>query len=293
MLVHQLLKGLLAGAAVLALAATGVTTASAAPGILVNRGLYSAVGDSFAAGVGNPTLPGADASQRSAFAYPVLLAGTANKVTFLAATGATTTDVYAQVAMVPGGARQITVTVGGNDVGFASLALACAGGFATDACTAAQVAAQAGLQALPDNLAAVLTALRAQAPNAHIYVTGYPLLFQPEMTLTGPSCPALPYDANVLFTADQITGNLNGVIAGVVASLSSTGSVIEYVDVTGPAAFGGHGLCDAADSYIFPPTFDPTTSMPMPSSLHPTPAGQLAYAEAIAAAGFSTTALSD
>ena len=79
MLVHQLLKGLLAGVAALALAATGVTTASAAPPILVNRGLYAAVGDSFAAGAGNPTLPGADASQRSAFAYPFLLAGSANK----------------------------------------------------------------------------------------------------------------------------------------------------------------------------------------------------------------------
>lgn len=122
--VYQVLKGLLAGAAALTLAVTGVTTASAAQPVLVNRGLYAAVGDSFAAGVGNPTLPGAGASLRS---------------------------------------------------------------------------------------------------------------------------------------ADD--------------------------------AFGGHGLCDGAVSYIFPPTFDPGTLMPMPSSLHPTPDGQMAYAEAIADAGFLTTAL--
>jgi len=288
---HQLLKGLLAGAATLTLAPAGATTASAAQPVLVNRGLYAAVGDSFAAGVGNPTLPGAGASLRSADAYPVLLAGTANKVTFLAASGATTQDVLAQVANVPGGARQITLTVGGNDFGFASLALACAGGFATETCLAAQTAAQAGQAALPVNLVTVLTALRAQAPNAHIYVTGYPLLFQPELTLSGYSCPVLPYDPNALATADQITGTLNGVIAGVVTGLDQTGSVIEYVDVTGDDAFGGHGLCDGAGSYIFAPTFDPVSTMPLPSSLHPTPAGHLAYAEAIVDAGFLNTAL--
>lgn len=287
---HRLLKGLLAGTAALALAATGATTASAAQPILVNRGLYSAVGDSFAAGVGNPTLPGAGASFRSADAYPVLLAGKANKVTFLAASGATTLDVMAQVAYVPSGARQITVTVGGNDFGFASLALACAGGLTTSPCVAAQGAARAGQEALPANLATVIAALHAQAPAAHIYVTGYPLLFQPDMTASVP-CPTLRYEPTALAAADQITANLNAVIAGVVATVDPTGLVVEYVDVTGAEEFGGHGLCDGTESYIFPPTFDPATSMPMPSSLHPNAAGQKAYAEAIADAGFVSPAM--
>jgi len=288
--VSHVVKGLLVGAAALTLAVTGVTTASAAPPDLVNRGLYAAVGDSFAAGVGNPTLPGAGASLRSADAYPVLLAGKANKVTFLAASGATTATVLAQVPYVPGGARQITVTVGGNDIGFASLAIACAGGLQTTACTTAQAAAQAGLRALPGNLMAVIAALHTQAPAAHIYVTGYPLLFQPQMSSSGPSCP-LPYDPKALATADQITATLNGVINGVVSGVGQAGSVVTYVDVTGGDAFGGHGLCDGAASYIFPPTFAPGTSVPMPSSLHPTPAGQMAYAEAIVDVGFRTAAL--
>ena len=84
----------------------------------------------------------------------------------------------------------------------------------------------------------------------------------------------------------------NGVIAGVILGLDPTGSIIGYVDVTGDDAFGGHGLCDGTASYIFPPAFHPTTQAPLPSSLHPTPAGQLAYAEAIVDAGFVTTALS-
>lgn len=65
---NRILTGLLAGAAALALAAAGGTTASAAQPVLVNRGLYAALGDSFAAGVGNPTLPGAGTSGRSASA---------------------------------------------------------------------------------------------------------------------------------------------------------------------------------------------------------------------------------
>jgi hypothetical protein len=120
-------------------------------------------------------------------------------------------------------------------------------------------------------------------------VTGYPLLFQPQITSSGLSCPLLPFDATALDVADQITAALNDVIEGVV-SVVPTGSVVTYVDVTGADAFGGHGLCDGAASYIFPP-FAPGTSTPTPSSLHPTPAGQMAYAEAIADAGFLTTAL--
>ncbi len=289
--VNHVLKGLLAGAAALTLAVAGVTSASAAQPLPVNRGLFSAVGDSFAAGVGNPALPGAGVSLRSADAYPVLLAGKVNKVTFTAASGATTTDVLTQVANVPGGARQVTLTVGGNDVGFARLALACAGGLSTPACVQAQTAAQAGQQALPVNLAAVLTALRDQAPDAHIYVTGYPLLFQPEVNPL-PSCSALPfYDASAMYAADQIVATLNAVIAGVVLGLDPAGAVIEYVDVTGDDAFGGHGLCDGQDSYIFAPAFYPGTQIPLPSSLHPTSAGQLAYANAIADVGFVTYAL--
>jgi len=290
--VSHVLKGLLVGAAALTLAVTGVTTASAAPPDLVKSGLYAAVGDSFAAGVGNPTLPGAGASLRSADAYPVLLAGKATEVTFLAASGATTATVLAQqVPYVPGGARQITVTVGGNDFGFVSLAIGCAGGLSTPACAKAQQAAEAGQLTLPVNLTAVITALHAQAPAAHIYVTGYPLLFQPQMTSSGPSCPLLPsYDATALAAADQITATLNSVIKGVVYRFDSTGSVVTYVAVTGGDAFGGHGLCDGAASYIFPPTFAPVTSVPMPSSLHPTPAGQMAYAEAIVDVGFRTAA---
>jgi hypothetical protein len=54
-----------------------------------------------------------------------------------------------------------------------------------------------------------------------------------------------------------------------------------YVDVT--AAFTGHGLCGAS-TYINPVDFTATVAVP----LHPTAAGQQAYATSIRAKGFKS-----
>lgn len=296
---HRLLKGLLAGTAALALAATGATTASAAQPILVNRGLYSAVGDSFAAGVGNPTLPGAGASFRSADAYPVLLAGKANKVTFLAASGATTLDVMAQVAYVPSGARQITVTVGGNDGGAFSAMAYCLALYSSaigsnppvDPMTDPTVAAACAplLNPVDDQaadaqvvgIAGLLATLQMQAPQAKIYVTGYPKLFDANDSQMGActveSLGALP---GGLFDAlDVATGQLNGRIADAAGLAASQGVDVEFV----PVSFADHGLCDGAASWILGPG--------TPAPLHPNTAGQEAYAQAIVAAGFASSAM--
>ena len=57
----------------------------------------------------------------------VPLAGQWNRVAFLASSGATIDEVLMkQVPKVPESANQITLTVGGNDVGFMTVAQACA-----------------------------------------------------------------------------------------------------------------------------------------------------------------------
>jgi lysophospholipase L1-like esterase len=272
--VNRLLKGLLAGTAALALTATAAAPASAGP-LTPNRDRYAAVGDSYAAGVGNPTLKNSGTSLRSADAYPVLLAGKTNKVTFLAATGATTLTVAAsQVPYVPPTAQQVTVTVGGNDIGFATVALTCASN--PGACGAAIGQAQANLAALPGTLGPLLGALTQAAPDAQIYVTGYPRLFQP-----GATCAAFPSTPiATLAAADAAVDALNGTLQFIA---SSSGAV--FVDVN--TEFAGHGLC-GDDSYIFPPT--PIAEPPYfaPASLHPNALGQAAYAEAVDATAFTS-----
>ncbi|MDO5736167.1 MAG: SGNH/GDSL hydrolase family protein [Propionibacteriaceae bacterium] len=274
---NRFTKALLTSAAALTLIFTAAVPASAGP-LTPNRGRFAAVGDSYAAGVGNTPLKHAGTTGRSADAYPVLLAGRDNKVTFLAESGATTKSVMTnQVQGVLPTTQQITVTVGGNDIGFAKVALACAS--PTEACSVALNNALAALSALPDDLGALLMQLQMRAPEAEIYVTGYPLLFQPKNN----ACPALPgYDATTLGAADAGIGLLNGVIANTATALE-----VEYVDVTGE--FAGHGLCDGMNSFIFPPSFFPD-GYPNPSSLHPSAAGQAAYAKAIEETAFHSAA---
>ena len=276
---NRISKALLTSAAALTLIFTAAVPSSAGP-LTPNRARFTAVGDSYAAGVGNTPLKHAGPSYRSSAAYPVLLAGRDNKVNFLAESGATSKSVLAnQVQNVLPPTQQITVTVGGNDVGFAEVALACANPL--EDCNAALIRAGEALTIFPQDLAALLTQLQMKAPQATIYATGYPMLFQPRMG-TEP-CPALPgYDATALANADAAIVHLNGIIEGTATALGAV-----YVDVTDE--FSGHGLCDGASSFIFPPSFL-APGVPDRSSLHPTAAGQVAYARAVEATTFHSAA---
>lgn len=255
-----------AGLGAIALVTGTVAPAQAGPNT-PNRGRYAAVGDSFAAGVGLPVLKNVGQSLRSAGAYPVLLAGKDNKVTFLAASGATTADVLAgQIAGIPDTARQVTVTVGGNDVGFAHVAGTCL--TAPQACKATLNAAAAKIPAAGAGVVATVAAIKQRAPGAEVYVTGYPQLFQP---FSGPGCASLPLFALVGF--DAATMGLNGTIHQAAMASGAT-----FVDVTDD--FAGHGLC-SADSWIQGPGGV--------APLHPTADGQQAYADALAGAGVRTS----
>ncbi|WP_353083242.1 GDSL-type esterase/lipase family protein, partial [Tessaracoccus lapidicaptus] len=161
--------------------------------------------------------------------------------------------------------RKITLTVGGNDVGFIAVAEMCASD--PSSCETAIATAAAALPTMGQNLAGLLAAVHAQAPQATIYVTGYPHVFQPSMTSGCVSLPTIP--AGALFAADAAVDSMNSVIQ---QAAVMTGAV--YVDVDMP-----EGICTAPNGYIAA-TWD--GGVP----LHPTAAGQAVYAAAIEAAGF-------
>lgn len=272
---HRLLKGLLATAAAVAVTATPAMAGPDTP----NRGRFAALGDSYAAGLGNESLiKNSGLTGRTTAAYPVVLAGDlVNKVTFLAASGASTQTVLeTQVPLVPATARQITVTVGGNDIGFATVALTCAAH--PDACSAAVMAAAESVSPMAQRLGILIGAVKARAPQATIYVTGYPKIFQPD-PLQG--C-ALEVPLSAVAAADAAIVSLNAAIEGVAASQDAV-----YVDVTGEI---DAGLCTAPGVYLYPPTQDPSGPGGFAvSSLHPTALGQAAYARAVQDAGFVGT----
>jgi lysophospholipase L1-like esterase len=256
---------------------------------------YSALGDSFAAGFGAGPV---NAQGQSAKAYPVVLAGRHN-LNFLASawtpTGSavtTATVAVDQIPLIPHTTKQVTLTVGGNDLGFVPKATAC---LTTDpAACPFSAADRVKLRTLTKSLSSNIAAIHAKAPAATIYVTGYPLLFQAAQS---------PHDRGLCVAGDPTTGSLviselqaDAMDADAVALNSAIMSAIagpthryaKYVDVT--AAFTGHGLCGTPsthlpnpDSYINP-LHVPATVIAVP--LHPNAAGQQAYATSIRAKGF-------
>ena len=256
---------------------------------------YSALGDSYASGFGaGATI---NALYQSAQAYPVVLAKGAN-VNFLAVgSGGTTATVAAyQIPLIPRTTKQVTLTVGGNDLGFVPKATAC---FTDPTACAFSDADRVKLRTLTTSLSANIAAIHAKAPAATIYVTGYPLLFQAAQT---------PGDSGLCIAGDTPYGPLgiseaqaDALDADAVALNHAIQSAIarrterytKYVDVT--AAFTGHGLCGTPsytsqvpnpNSYINPVHVTTAGVDAAAGPLHPTAAGQQAYAASIRAEGF-------
>ena len=155
----------------------GPLPAHAAPQTLV------AIGDSFASGVGSFVYFNDGTNcLRSPFSYPSqLAAATGLPLTLLACSGATTADVrLKQVPLIPEGADLVTVTVGGNDIGYRPVLTTCAQPGFLGNCDAAIDAALRPWKRASGRLTAVYDAVKAEAPGASVVVTGYPAAVQRE-----------------------------------------------------------------------------------------------------------------
>ncbi|NUP73141.1 MAG: SGNH/GDSL hydrolase family protein [Sinomonas sp.] len=240
------------------LAALGLVTGAAAlPAEAAAPPSYFALGDSVAAGTGGGAF--INSCGQTANSYPALLGAMANLSCF----GATTQDVIAhQVPALPSTARNVTITVGANDIGDAQVTAACATAPGSSACTQAiDNAIFVLLPQLPAKLDSTIAAVHAKAPRARITLTGYPLLF----TVSGLPVALQPTAAQI----NAATALLNSTIA--VSSLTRGAG---YADVT--LRFFGHGL-GSPDPWINP--FVPGD----PGSFHPTATGyRLGYVPSVA-----------
>lgn len=222
---------------------------------------YAALGDSYAAGLG-----GGDYLEFECFTspngYAALLADDPGQVhtDLRGCAGATTADVLGQLEGLDHRTKSVTLTVGANDLGVAALANTCLTGTPEQCLAAVQYAQTVLLPELATDLAATLAAIREAAPKATVFVTGYPLLFEPSA------------DPRVAAVNAGIVA-LNTVIQTAVAA---AGPGFVYVDVT--EAFAGHGI-GSSDPWI--------NGLSDAAPFHPNAAGYAAYADAIRAAGFS------
>ncbi|MGX1159710.1 lysophospholipase L1-like esterase [Arthrobacter sp. SLBN-100] len=260
------------------LATLAMTLSLAAPAQARTVQDYVALGDSYAAGIGGGAYVVEDCV-RSANAYSELADDLKSvmEVTNVACGGATTQQVVqTQLALLDKKTDLVTITAGGNNLGFGTLAAACgpalidpaAGAACFGAITDAQ--AQIASGALYQDLVEMIGAVQDAAPKAEIVVTGYPYLFDPV-----PFDPTNPTSV-FISQANLLVFELNATIK---AAALATGA--EYVDVTDE--FAGHGInLSSNDSWI---NFDPT-ALDSFENLHPNAEGYEAYFDAIYSEGF-------
>ncbi len=235
---------------------------------------YVSLGDSYSAGGG---LAGVRPCGRSPQAYPALVAQRAHVVVSEhACNGATTADVL-DTEQVAGVGKQIdavgadtgvvTITIGGNDIGFADVMRRCALG--SEPCTNLEGQVDRDLAALPAKLLAVYREIRRRAPNAALLVVGYPQL------VVDPAASGLPACAGLTADESRFVRRKGDDLARVVRTAAEA-SGARYVDAA--AAFAGHEACAAE------PWMEGVNFVNIVGSYHPNAAGQDHLAQLVQAA---------
>ncbi|MEE1940715.1 SGNH/GDSL hydrolase family protein [Streptomyces sp. TRM 70361] len=246
-------------AALAAVAGLGLGGAGVAAAQEAAATSYVALGDSYSSGVGAGSYDSASGScKRSANAYPVLWknANSPASFHFTACSGAKTTDVVNnQLGPLNSGTTLVSITVGGNDAGFADTMTACVlGGESTCLSRVAQ-AREYIAGTLPGRLDAVYDAIRAKAPNAEVAVLNYPRFYK----LGGSCLVGLSERSRAAINA--AADHLSEVIAKRAADHGFT-----FGDVRGP--FTGHEIC-SGDSWLHSVDW-----LNITNSYHPKAAGQ-------------------
>lgn len=244
---------------------------------------YVALGSSFAAGLGlGPRVPGSPiVCQRSVNGYPQQVARmTGLSLTDMSCSGATASHVARggqvflgpQIAALGPQTRLVTLTAGGNDIGYVgdltALAYRRRGGVAGLLVglfwKGARPAAERKFEALQSDLIATLREIRRRAPKAQIIVVTYPAILPPQGT-----CLALGIDNDEAELMREVAVRLAEVTRQ--AANEADATVIEMDQLS-----TGHDACSA----------DPWVDGARPehgAPFHPTLAGARATAERIKA----------
>jgi flagellar hook assembly protein FlgD/PKD repeat protein/lysophospholipase L1-like esterase len=258
-------------------------------------GTYVALGDSFSSGEGNPDFsdgPGDQVCHRSPAGYPQLVAnqllatGSAAQFRFVACTGAVMGDISvpnptkqvgghalpAQADALDHATKLVTVTIGGNNVEFATILESCLAsglvvGNTIPCATVWGPALSLSLSDVQNALEATYQLIRTTAPNARILVVGYPQLFPPVAPLT---CWGISLIDTVWM--HRMIDHMNDVIRDATVAANAG---VEYV---APPSFSGHETCPLnpfADRWINSPR------LPAIYSFHPNGDGHAQLADAV------------
>lgn len=223
-----------------------------------------ALGDSYAAGIGAGRQRGE--MERTDAGYPLRVAGALGMdLTYQAVLGATVEDVARDQVPALGDATElVTVTVGGNDVGFVPVLLEVVQpAWVSDSDAAIDGALDLIRGDLPGRLTRLLEDVGQSAPNAQLVVTGYPHLFN------GVSdCSLLTFVTR--HEMDWLARAADELVMAIEAVTEDVGGL--FVDVR--EGFDGHQVCDDEE-------WINGLAWPLHDSYHPNAAGHDSYGDIV------------
>ncbi|WP_229069746.1 SGNH/GDSL hydrolase family protein [Actinoplanes sp. DH11] len=215
---------------------------------------YVALGDSYSSGVGAPGQSGTCLRSNYSYAAQWAKQNSPTSFQFLACGGATTDDVLnTQVPAMKSGADLVSITIGGNDAGFAPTVLTCL--TSSDSACAAKVAEGKAYvsNTLPGKLDSTYRAIRAKAPDARVVVLSYPLLFDTTRVL----CEMSIAKRRSLNSGAQALDDV----------IKSRAEAAGFVYSEVRDEFAGHGACASR------PWVNGLTVIPPQNSYHPNSSG--------------------
>jgi lysophospholipase L1-like esterase len=231
-----------------------LSLALAAPAQAASTIDYVALGDSYSSGVGAPGQSGTCLRSNNSYGPRWAAANSPASFQFLACGGAVTDDVRNnQVPAMRAGADLVSITIGGNDAGFAPTVLTCL--TSSDSACAAKVNQGKTYVAntLPGKLDATYAAIRAKAPAARVVVLGYPLIFD----TSSPICE--------MSTAKRRSLNDGARVLDEMIKQRAEAAGFVFSDVRDE--FTGHGVCSSR------PWINGLTIIPPQNSYHPNNSG--------------------
>ncbi|GAA1966735.1 SGNH/GDSL hydrolase family protein [Catenulispora subtropica] len=231
------------------------TTASASGGAN-----YVALGDSYSSGVGAGSYISSSGNcLRSTNAYSQLWANSHSPASYVsvACSGATTQDVLNnQLSALSPSTTLVSITIGGNDVGFANTMQTCVLGSTSDCLNAINAATAQANSILPGRLASTYAAIRSAAPNARVVVLDYPEFYDLSNSWI---CPGLS-------TTDRKALNNAADLLDSIIQTQANNAGFSFADVKG--RFQGHELCDFFNEWLHSVNISDVTE-----SYHPTADG--------------------
>jgi lysophospholipase L1-like esterase len=252
----------------------------------LEKSSYVALGDSYSSGEGVPSfIPPSDEDgcHRSYDAYPAYLV---NNLTsnlrldaFVACSGAETADIdeefkgeEPQLYSLSSNTEIVTITIGGNDIGFEGFAEECVISTCDSSSPAYEYSMEQIATYLPEKLEKLYGRIHENAENAEVYVVGYPQV----ISETEPEC-GLIFAHSEEEASREVVSALDKVIKE--KAEAAEGKFIYVNPDAEGSPFIGHELCVAGTESYFNGAEYPEKKY----SFHPNQRGQQAYAEVIAA----------